>query len=115
MKIALPFAFLLSQLIAPIGIAAEPSSPIAGTVAVKALACRDWNFVTRLYDYLDKTDKREFLIEAQKAVLSGSCSLFEPGEAVYLSDVGVSFVKLRRKNDSDEYWARRQAIEPARS
>jgi hypothetical protein len=113
MKIALALAFLLSQLSAPIGMAAEPSSPIEGTIVVKALACRDWNSVTRLYDYLGKANKREFLIEAQKAVLSGSCSLFESGEAVHIADVGVSSVKLRRRNETDEYWARRQDIERA--
>ena len=95
--------------------AAEPISPNEGTVAVKALACRDWSYLKLLYEYLDESNKRKFLIEAQKAVLGGACSLFEPGEAVYISEVGSSSVKLRRKNEVDEYWARRQAIKPPRS
>ncbi len=103
------------QLITPLGIAAEPNTPNEGIVAAKTLACRDWNYLTLLYEYLDKNEKREFLIEAHKAVIGGSCSLFEPGEAVYIVDIGVSSIKLRRKNETDEYWMRREAIEPARS
>jgi hypothetical protein len=113
MQIALPFAFMLSLLITPIGIAAEPTSSNEGIVAAKTLACRDWDSVTRLYDYLENGDKRRFLIEAHKAVVSGSCSVFESGEAVYISEVGVSSAKLRRRNETVEYWARRRAVEHA--
>jgi hypothetical protein len=113
LKIALLLAFMLLQFIMSIGIAAETAGSREGFIVVKTLACRNWDFFMRLYDYLDKGDKRRFLIEAQKSIDSGSCSLFDSGETVYIVDVNVSSVKLRRKNETDEYWTGRQAIEHA--
>jgi len=75
--------------------------------------CTDFDYHKQLTNYAVQKDRETFTKSLTDGLLLGKCTLFKSGEEVLLVDTAFSpgLIKLRRKDDTVEYWTIREAIQ----
>ncbi len=76
------------------------------------VGCTDKKYFKRLISYAAQHDDAAFQKALYIGVAAGICTVFKPGEAVYVSDTSLfsGLVKLRRPGEVKEYWTVMEAI-----
>jgi hypothetical protein len=72
--------------------------------------CQSWDTYKTIVEYAADNDKEAFNRAYANAMISGECTDFKIGEAVYVVDTGLISVKQRRKGDTIGYWTTIQVI-----
>ena len=75
--------------------------------------CMDRDEFGRLVNYAVQNDQEAFSQALTRAVYNGTCTLFQNGETVYLTDTGIfsGVVKVRKRGETTEYWTNMEAIQ----
>jgi hypothetical protein len=78
-----------------------------------SFGCIDEKLVDKIInDYAATKDMVAFKKTLAAGIMLGGCSMFEPGEAVFIKDTqfGSDLVKIRRQGDPVEYWISQAAF-----
>ena len=67
----------------------------------------------RLVNYAVQNDQEALSQALTRAVYNGTCTLFQNGETVYLTDTGIfsGVAKVRKRGETTEYWTNMEAIQ----
>lgn len=77
--------------------------------------CTDRKYFEKLVEYIVQKDNEAFRKALAAGLLVGTCTIFKNGEVVYITDKAilsgnVVLVKVRRKGETQEYWANIKAV-----
>jgi hypothetical protein len=74
--------------------------------------CTDLDYHKKLTHYAVQNDRETFTKSLTDGLLHGTCTLFQSGEEVFVVDSAFvsGLIKVRRKNNTVEYWTIREAI-----
>ncbi|WP_427500784.1 hypothetical protein ACQE3E_15575 [Methylomonas sp. MED-D] len=77
-----------------------------------AVGCSDQSQLESLLRYARENDKAAFTKGLMAGVADGTCTMFQPGEKVFVSDVKWSGLnKVRKQGDTKEFWVVREAMQ----
>ena len=79
----------------------------------KWFGCETKEEFNKLLDYLLDDDYEAFNNALAIGLMTGTCTIFESGETVYLEDTSIlsGLVKVRRPGETREYWTNLEALE----
>ena len=62
--------------------------------------------------YAVQGDNKAFSGGLAAGVINGTCTMFNAGETVYVTDTAIfsGLVEVRRKGESQEYWTNLEAV-----
>ncbi len=74
--------------------------------------CTDKEYLKELVGYAADKDLEAFKQGLMAGILTGTCTLFEKGEQVYVVDTSIlsGLVRVRRKGETKKYWTVLEAI-----
>jgi len=75
--------------------------------------CSDREYFEKLGSYAVQKDNQAFSQGLAAGILAGSCTMFNAGESVYITDTAIfsGLVEVRRKGETREYWTHLEAVE----
>jgi hypothetical protein len=100
-------AFLLATLLLPVS-AQQATYHIDGS---GWFGCTTEELFDEIAGYRTNGDKDAFVAAMTEGILTGECTLFEDGEAVYLEDTAIwsGMVQVRRPGERTKYWTNFEA------
>lgn len=72
--------------------------------------CSDKDEFEKLVGYVSQRDREAFDREYLRATGIGECVSLSEGDRVYVSDIAVGLVKLRKVGETNEYWTTVESI-----
>jgi len=74
--------------------------------------CESREYFGKLVRYIVQKDTEAFKNGLASAVMTGTCTLFNSGEEVFLADTAIfsGMVKVRRRGEAAEYWTNLEAV-----
>ena len=75
--------------------------------------CSDREYFVKLATYAAQKDVEAFELALGVGLATGTCTRFEQGEVVYITDSAIlsGLVKVRRKGQTQEYWTVMEAVD----
>lgn len=82
------------------------------TMTSSVAGCTEDDKLKKLLGYARDQDKEAFAKALMLGITDGTCTLFEEGERVFVTDVGVlsGLNKVRKKGSPSEFWVIREAV-----
>ena len=76
------------------------------------VGCVSKDYFSKLVGYTVDKDLRAFKKGLEAGLLTGQCTWFKNGEAVFVTDTSIfsGLVQIRRKGDTTAYWTNIEAI-----
>jgi len=99
--------------LACLAISASPSNAaVVETINRTAVGCIESDDMSRLNRLLESGDRQAFEKFATRSIRAGKCRVFQPGQAVFVEDVGLfsGTACVRPKGDDTCYWVVYEAI-----
>jgi hypothetical protein len=102
--IALGFILLLSQMTE-----AQSTKHISGD---NWFGCSSKKEFSKITDYAVEGDEQAFRSALAEGILSGSVTLFDNGELVFIVDTAVfsGLIKVHKNGETREYWTNLEAV-----
>lgn len=74
------------------------------SIAKATIGCSDWDVYKQISGMFAQGDKEAGTKLYLAAAIQGICRTFEAGDAVYISEMGFTTVKVRRKGETSAFW-----------
>jgi hypothetical protein len=93
----------------------NPNISISTKTAIsgnKYVGCSDRQYYEKIVEYAIHKDSEAFQQAVTAGIFSGTCTIFEKGEFLYVIDVDLfsGYAKVRRKGETQEFWVNLEAV-----
>lgn len=88
----------------------QSSMAFTKTIKNQSVGCENDKYLEKLVSYARQKDTQAFTKALLKGISEGTCLMFEQGESVDVTEVGLTMNKVRQLGEIKEYWILRENL-----